>query len=146
MPPTNAICRTRHQMLIGTHHMSLRDLAVSHGLKSHRPRSQAEVVHDACGHTNVIRPHDKQRETQLELELQCQVESLRRITNPHGRVPRLLVPFAVGVAGRPAQMGVITGVATPINSVALSLIIFVTHTSPDPSKARPNSLPAALPK
>ena len=37
-----------------------------------------------------------------------------------GRVPRLLVPFAVGVAGSPAQMGVMTGVAAPMISEALS--------------------------
>jgi hypothetical protein len=32
----------------------------------------------------------------------------------------LLVPFAVGVAGSPAQMGVMTGVAAPMISEALS--------------------------
>ena len=31
----------------------------------------------------------------------------------------MLVPFAVSVAGRPAQIGVMTGVAAPTNSVTL---------------------------
>ncbi len=38
----------------------------------------------------------------------------------YGRVPRLLVPFAVGVDGSPATIGVITGAATPINSCTVS--------------------------
>jgi hypothetical protein len=31
----------------------------------------------------------------------------------HGLVPRLLLPSAVGVEGRPAHIGVITGAAAP---------------------------------
>jgi hypothetical protein len=34
MPQTNAICRTRHQMLIGTHRMSLSELAIYHQFRS----------------------------------------------------------------------------------------------------------------
>jgi hypothetical protein len=48
----------------------------------------------------------------------------------------LLLPFAVGVAGNPAAIGVITGVLTPTNSIAAFEDELMTHTSPDPSTAR----------
>jgi hypothetical protein len=39
-----------------------------------------------------------------------------------GRVPSLLEPLPVGVEGSPAQMGVMTGAATPMSSVTLGFV------------------------
>ena len=58
----------------------------------------------------------------------------------HGLVPKLLVPFSVGVAGSPAAIGVITGTAAPITSVTLPFDKFVTQTLPEPSMAMPAGL------
>jgi hypothetical protein len=56
----------------------------------------------------------------------------------YGRVPRLLLPSAVGVTGRAAASGVITGCATPISSVTELLSPSTdSQTSPDPSIAIP---------
>jgi len=52
-----------------------------------------------------------------------------------GRVPRLLEPLAVGVAGRPAQMGVMTGAATPMISETVLWPWFATQTFPELSTA-----------
>ncbi len=58
---------------------------------------------------------------------------------PHGLVPRLLVPFTVGVDGSPAAIGVITGVAAPMRTVTKLceglLPALAIHTSPEPSTA-----------
>lgn len=53
----------------------------------------------------------------------------------YGRVPRLLEPLEVGVTGSPAQIGVMTGVATPMNSTTLVLPLSASQTFPEPSTA-----------
>jgi hypothetical protein len=79
-------------------------------------------------------PQPRSRRQAREIQLSSSSVSPPR---PHGRVPKLLVPFPVGVAGSPAQIGVITGAAAPINSVTYPPPEFVTHTSPEPSIAMP---------
>jgi len=53
--------------------------------------------------------------------------------DPHGRVPRLLVPFAVSVDGSPAQIGVITGTAAP--TISKMPPLYGAQTLPEPSMA-----------
>jgi hypothetical protein len=57
------------------------------------------------------------------------------VLETYGCVPNLLVPLAVGVAGRPATIGVTTGVATPINSLIVLAPLFATYVSPEQSIA-----------
>jgi hypothetical protein len=49
-------------------------------------------------------------------------------------VARLLTPVVFSVEGRPAAMGVMTGVARPMNSVTV-LLEFSSQRSPEPSAA-----------
>jgi hypothetical protein len=73
-----------------------------------RSPRDAQVV----GRAKVARPNLALAESSI-----AHLAAARLNAHGYGRVPRLLVPSAVGVAGKPATIGVMTGVAAPTNSL-----------------------------